>query len=77
MKKINLKRVEVFLEFVVFGILIGIAEDVIAIKLTTGEAITPQVILIVVSIAIPFAFLGEIIADQVDFIKLFRRFFKR
>lgn len=68
------KRIEVFLEFLVFGILVGIVEDILAIKLATGEPITWDVIGIVVAIAIPFALVGEFVVDQVDFVSIIRRF---
>lgn len=70
-------KIEVFFEFLVFGIVIGIAEDVIAVKLTTGEAITSKMIGIIVLIAIPFAVIGELIADRIDFVGLYRKIFKK
>ena len=73
----NPKRIEVFFEFLIFGIIIGITEDILAIKLTTGEPITARMIGIIVLIAIPFAFLGEVIADRVDFIHLYKKIFKK
>lgn len=73
----NPKRVEVFFEFLFFGIIIGIAEDLLAIKLATNSPITLRVIVIIILIAIPFAILGEIVADSVDFVKLFRRIFRK
>lgn len=66
-------RIEVFFEFLVFGIAVGIVEDLVAISVATDEKITPQVIGIVVLIAIPFAFLGEVLVDRVDFIALFEK----
>ena len=75
MAKRNWKKIEVVFELLVFGIIIGIAEDLIAIKLATGEEITPRVILIVVLIAIPFAIIGEVIFDRIDFAGIFKRMF--
>ncbi len=66
-------RVEVFFEFLVFGIAIGVIEDLIAISVATDAVITSKVILIVVFVAIPFAFLGEVLVDKVDFIALFEK----
>lgn len=63
------KKIEVMFEFLLFGILIGIVEDIIAIKLTTGASITPRMIGIIVLIAIPFAIIGEMIADRVNLAK--------
>lgn len=71
------KRIEVLLEFLVFGIIVGIAEDLLAVTLTTGEPITWKVIGIVVAVAIPFAFVGEIIADNVHIEKRIEHWLKR
>ncbi len=68
------KRLEVFLEFLLFGVVVGVVEDIIAVKMTTGASITAETVGIVVLIAIPFAFLGEILVDQVDFIELWERY---
>lgn len=71
----NYKGLEVFLEFLVFGILVGTVEDLIAISLTTEAEITWDV-KIVVLVAIPFAFLGEILVDKIDFVEIFEKLFK-
>ena len=71
----NWKKLEVFLEFLIFGIVIGVIEDVIAVTVTTGEPITWKIIGIIVVIAIPFAYLGEVVADQIDFTKHLERWF--
>ena len=73
----NWKKVEIFFELLVFGIIIGITEDLIAIKIATGEPITLRIIGIVILIAIPFAILGEIIFDRIDFANIFRRIFEK
>jgi hypothetical protein len=69
------KRLEVFFEFLIFGIVIGVVEDVIAIKVVTGESITKETIGIIFIIALPFAVLGEIIVDKVDFAAIFKKMF--
>ena len=69
------KRLEVIFEFLVFGIVVGIIEDLLAIYLTTGQTITWRTIGIVVLIAVPFAIIGEIFADNIDFVKIYKRFF--
>ena len=66
-------RLEVLFEFLVFGIVIGIIEDVLAVKITTGEPITLKIVGIVILIAIPFAIIGELVVDHVDFIELAKR----
>jgi len=69
----NLKRVEIFLEFLIFGIIMGIVEDVIAITFSTGEPITWKIIGIVTLVAIPFAIIGELIVDRIDILKFLRK----
>ena len=59
------KRMEVFLEFVIFGVAMGIVEDVLAVTLSTGEPITWNIIIIVTAVAIPFAAIGELIVDRI------------
>lgn len=76
-KSTNWKRIEVILEFLIFGIVIGVIEDVIAVTVTTGEPITWKIIGIIVLVAIPFAFIGEVVADQIDFVKILKRFFEK
>lgn len=69
----NAKRYEVMFEFLLFGIVIGVTEDLLAVHFTTGESITWEMVGIVVLLAIPFAFIGEFIADHVDFIQVYER----
>jgi len=73
----NWKRLEIIFEFLIFGILLGITEDLIVIKLATNEPITWRVIGIVVLIAIPFAIIGELIFDRIDFAKIFQGLFEK
>jgi len=61
------KRLEVFLEFLIFGIVMGVIEDLIAITLVTGAQITWKSIFIIILIAIPFAAVGELIVDRIEF----------
>ena len=74
-KEVNWKKWEVIFEFLIFGVLIGITEDLIAIKFATGEPITFKIIGIVILIAIPFAVLGEVIFDRIDFASMLKRLF--
>ena len=71
----NWKKLEVFLEFLIFGIVVGVIEDVIAVKVTTGEPITWKIVGIIVAIAIRFAYLGEVVADQIDFTSFLEKWF--
>ncbi|MCA9361977.1 hypothetical protein KC906_01250 [Candidatus Kaiserbacteria bacterium] len=73
-RKVNKKkRYEVMFEFLLFGIVIGVTEDLLAVHLTTGETVTWSMIGIVILLAIPFAIIGELIADHVDFVKVYER----
>jgi len=62
------RRLEIFLEFLIFGVAIGVIEDLIAIYFVTGEPFTWRVVMIAVAVAIPFAFIGEVIIDRVHLI---------
>jgi len=73
MKKRSRKRLEVFLEFLIFGIALGIAEDIIAIWFATDAKITPHIFLIVLLVTIPFAAFGELIVDRVHWFKWIRK----
>jgi hypothetical protein len=66
------RRLVVFFEFLIFGVLLGILEDIIIIKLVTGEPITSKIIGIIFLVTLPFAFIGEYLVDRVDFLKLFK-----
>ena len=58
------KRLEVFFEFLIFGIIMGVAEDLLAVVLATDAQITWRVIWIVIAVTIPFAVIGELIVDR-------------
>ncbi len=62
------KRLEIFLEFLIFGVAMGLLEDLIAISLATDEMITWQTVGIVVLIAIPFAAMGELVVDRISWL---------
>jgi len=63
------ERGERLLEFLVIGLAMGISEDLLAVWLSTGEAITWSVFGIVFAIALPFAFLSEFVVDHPKFWK--------
>jgi len=63
------RRAEILLEFFIFGVLMGITEDVIAIFAVTGTPITMTVLVIATIVAIPFAVFSELIVDRLDFLK--------
>jgi hypothetical protein len=68
-KNMDKKHLEIFLEFLIFGIAMGIVEDLIAVTLSTGEPITWNMIGIITLVAIPFAAIGELIVDRYKLIK--------
>jgi uncharacterized protein YacL len=65
-KNKNIRHLEIFLEFMIFGVIMGVIEDLIAISILTGESITFHILWIVTIITIPFAILGEVIVDRKD-----------
>lgn len=64
----NWRRLEVFLEFLIFGVIMGIVEDLIAVTLSTGEPITWKILGIILLVTIPFAAIGELIVDRMELI---------
>ena len=61
------KRLEVFFEFLIFGVVMGIVEDFIAVTLIIGHPVSWRGILIIVLVAIPFAAVGELVVDRIEF----------
>jgi len=55
------------MEFLIIGVLFGAGEDLLAVMLATGEPIDLRIIGIVFLVAIPFAFLSEIVVDHPRF----------
>ena len=55
------------IEFIIIGVAFGIIEDIIAILVTTDESISLEMVLIVIIIALPFAYISEIIVDHPRF----------
>jgi hypothetical protein len=75
MEKKRLRRLEVFLEFLIFGLIMGVTEDIIAVKIATGAPITWKIFWIVLLIAIPFAIIGELIVDKWNFLPFLEKLF--
>jgi hypothetical protein len=71
------KRLEVFLEFLIFGVIMGLTEDLIAIKLATDATITWTVFWIVLAVTIPFAVIGELIVDRKEWLPNFKKTVKK
>jgi hypothetical protein len=63
----NRDQVERFTEFLVIGVAMGVIEDLIAVKLATGEVIDMRMIGIVFLVAIPFAAFSEMVVDGEEF----------
>lgn len=64
----KIKRFERFIEFLLIGVAMGVIEDLLAVKLATGEPITLEVIGIVVLVTVPFAAFSELVVDDTDFL---------
>ncbi len=62
------KKLEIFLEFLIFGVVMGVVEDMIAVMLSTGQTITMNMLVIIVLVAIPFAAIGELIVDRIHIV---------
>jgi len=67
------KRFEISLKFLIFGIIMGVAEDLIAVTLVTGYPITWKMIGVITLVAIPFAAIGELIVDRKNLIPVRKR----
>lgn len=55
------------IEFLVIGLVMGIAEDLLAVWFATDAHITPHIFLVVTLVALPFAFVSEIVVDHPRF----------
>ena len=66
-----------FLEFFLVGIVLGVAEDLLAIFLVTNEPIDFRVFWIAFFVAFPFAVFSELIVDHDKFKKIMSKWFKR
>ena len=69
MKKQYLYR---FLEFFIVGVILGLTEDILAIKFATDAIIDANVVLIALLVALPFAIFSELIVDWRHF-KIIRK----
>ncbi|MFA5751168.1 MAG: hypothetical protein WCX79_03960 [Candidatus Paceibacterota bacterium] len=59
------------IEFFVIGVLFGIAEDLLAITIATEGSFEWKYLWVAMVVAIPFAFISEIIVDHPNFWKHF------
>lgn len=54
-------------EFLIVGVVMGVAEDIIAILVATDATLNLHIVWIVLAVALPFAFVSEIIVDHPRF----------
>ena len=66
MKKHNIIRL---IEFFIVGLIFGIVEDLLAIKLSTGASLSWNTVLIAFLVALPFAVFSELVVDHPKFKK--------
>jgi hypothetical protein len=59
-------------QFFFLGVVMGVTEDLLAIHFSTDAKITPHVFKVALIIAVPFAFISELLADS----GIFRRLIK-
>ena len=59
------------LEFLLVGVVMGFAEDLLAIVFATDAEINLRVIWVVFIVALPFAFISEFIVDHPKFWQIF------
>jgi len=60
-------RLEKFTEFLIFGIILGVTEDMIAVMLVTDESFTLRMLGIVIAVTIPFAAFSELVVDSDEY----------
>ena len=63
MDKSSLER---FVEFLIIGIFLGVAEDVIAVVLATDAEFDLRMFGIIVAVTVPFAAFSELVVDSKD-----------
>jgi hypothetical protein len=62
----RLKKLRI-VEFLLIGVVMGVIEDLIAIAIATDAEINFNVIWVVLVVAIPFAYLSEVVVDHPKF----------
>lgn len=61
------EKLERFTEFLIFGVILGVTEDMIAVMLVTGESFTLRMAGLVVMVTIPFAAFSELVVDSDEY----------
>lgn len=67
------RKWELIIEFFVFGVILGVVEDTLAVKIVSGEPITWGMLGIIVLITIPFAVIGELVVDNLNLAKRIKK----
>jgi hypothetical protein len=65
------------IEFIFIGVIMGLAEDLIAVTLATDAKLDWRIFFIVLFVALPFAFISEIVVDHPLFWERWFKFIKR
>jgi hypothetical protein len=65
------------IEFLVIGVVMGLAEDLIAVVLATDAELNWHIVAVVFFVALPFAFISEIVVDHPLFWERYFAFIKR
>lgn len=65
------------MEFLLIGVVMGLAEDLLAVVLATDAKLSWHIVAIVFFVALPFAFISEIVVDHPLFWTRWTAFFKR
>ena len=66
MKLSRLKKLRL-VEFLIIGVVMGVAEDLLAVYFATGEKIDFHIFWIVFLVALPFAVISELVVDHPRF----------
>jgi uncharacterized membrane protein (DUF106 family) len=57
------------IEFLIIGVVMGTAEDLLAVFIATDAEFSWKILIVVFLVALPFAFISEIVVDHPDFWK--------
>ncbi len=60
------------IEFLIIGVLFGLIEDIIAIRVVSDVMIDFRVLMTILAVAIPFAIVSELIVDHPRFWEVLR-----
>lgn len=71
LKEKKIKKLELFIKFLIFGIIVGVIEDLIAVKLATGAVITWTTVGIIVLVTIPLQYSVNLLLIILIFLKNF------